>query len=117
MIISTTIRRRYDDITDTVWDVCPFCRAEIKDETYRGNGLYDDAIIGLGGIYLHLAAEHGVQRVRKGKRQVWKDLSPEDQARAKEWLDQWLKTWGQGSIKRVSDYYPRRRPDAAAAAE
>jgi hypothetical protein len=92
------------------WRFCLFCRAEIKDESYVGHGLHRESMAP-GGMYSHLAAEHGVERIRKGKRQVWRYLSPEDQDRAKKWLDEWLRTWGQGSIKRVSDYYPRRRQE------
>jgi hypothetical protein len=111
MTISTTIKKRHDLKTDTVWQICPFCNAEVKDVSYVGHELSRE-LMGPGGIRDHIAAEHGVVRKTVGKKQRWISLSAEDQAEAKRHFKEWLRTWGKDCIKRVSDYYPPSRSAA-----
>ncbi len=72
----TTIKKWIDEATDTVWEICPLCKAYVKDVSYQGHGMYlADSLA--AGVHTHIVAEHGMKRVRIGKRQRWLRVSPQ----------------------------------------
>jgi hypothetical protein len=107
MHISTRIKKRFDEKTDTLWEVCSFCNAELRDFNYVGHNLFreNDG----SGVHIHIAAEHGERSMGVGKHDRWIHLSPEDQDRARKYFDEWIRRFGKDAIHRVSDYYPHHR--------
>jgi hypothetical protein len=100
---STTIKKWHDETTDTQWEICPFCKAYIKDLTYvSGSGLrrqgFDDP-----NIDSHIAAEHGVRRVRVGRKYRWISVSEKSLDLVKLREENRLKYWGEDSIRRPHD--------------
>jgi hypothetical protein len=98
---TTEIKKWMDDATDTLWEICPFCKAYVKDLSYEGHGISKADSLG-PGIHSHIAAEHGMKRVRIGKRQKWIHVPPESgyYAWAKKEEESRLRIWGKDSIRR-----------------
>ncbi|MDQ3903696.1 MAG: hypothetical protein M3247_08665 [Thermoproteota archaeon] len=94
---STNIKTWLDESNDTLWEICPFCNAYVKDLSYQGNRL---AIANSfePSIHSHIAAEHGMRRVRIGKRYRWLRVPPQYQAEAKRKEERRLRTRGKDSM-------------------
>jgi hypothetical protein len=94
------IKKWKDQTTDTLWEICPFCNAYVKDLSYRGHGISTAGLLG-PSIHSHIAAEHGMKRVRKGNKQRWLRVSSSPyQAWAKREEESRLRAWGKDSIRR-----------------
>jgi len=97
-LVSTTIKTWLDETNDTLWSICPFCKAYVKDVSYVGHGL-SKRMLGHPLINMHMASEHGKQRTTIGKRQRWLSVSAESQAYAKGEVESDLKIWGKDCIR------------------
>jgi hypothetical protein len=95
---TTIIKKWMDQATDTLWEICPFCGAYVKDVSYEGRGISKAGWTG-PSVHTHIAAEHGMRRVRVGKRQRWLRASPQHQAEAKKEEEFRLRVWGKDSVR------------------